>query len=173
MNNTSLNQDIVPNPEGNNSNVYSANENQMYMPAAMPNLMGANAGNYPEIYYKLQPHIMMMCDQMDAYGMLPTKETIENAANQLHDNVLKNNPEIAEYAKNNDKKTPDLMPEARPAILSDYGYGGQYGSGYGRGYGYDSGYGSGGGFRPRGALRDIIDILLLSEFYRRRRRPYY
>ncbi len=163
MNNTSLNQEMTPNFEGMNPNIYSANENQMYMPASMPNMAGNNASSYPEIYYKLQPHVMMMCDQMDAYGMYPTKENMENAANQMHDNIMKNHPDIAAYAKDSEKKMLDTMPEARQTIVSDYGYG------Y-RGYGDDS-YGR--GFRGRGVLRDIIDILLLSEFYRRRRRPYY
>lgn len=160
MNNTSPNQDITPNNTGMNPNLYTTNENMMFMPAAMPNLVGGNAVTYPDIYYKLQPHIMMMCDQMDAYDMLPTKENMENAADQLHEKVLKQHPEIAEYAKDNEIKLQNDMPEARQAIFSDYGYYPGYDE-----YRY--------GHRRRSPLRDILDILLLSEFYRRRRRPYY
>ena len=62
-----------------------------------------------------------------------------------------------------EKDNQNTMPEAQAAIT--YGYG--YGPGYGPGYGYGAGY------RNRGFVRDLIDILLLNEYYRRRRYPYY
>lgn len=156
MNNTSPNHDITLNLEGMNPNIYAVNDNQKYIPAEMPNLAGNNAVVYPEIYYKLQPHVMMICDQMDAYGMLPTKDNMDHASKQLHENVLANHPEMAEFDKDND----NMMPEARQAIIADYGFRGYDDYGFRRG-------------RGRGVLRDILDILLLSEFHRRRRRFYY
>ena len=162
MNNMSLSQDITPNFEAMNSNIYPANDNQMYVPAAMPNIAGNMSVNYPEIYYKIQPHIMMACDHMDAYGLIPTKEIMEKTAENIHSDVVKMHPEMAEYA--NVKKSSDPMPEARSAIISDFGFG------FDRGFDRDFGHG---GFRRGGALRDIIDILLLSEFHHRRRRHFW
>ena len=31
---------------------------------------------YPEIYYKVQPYILSICDEMDSFGGLPTKKAI-------------------------------------------------------------------------------------------------
>ncbi len=74
----------------------------------------------------------------------------------IRSNVVRTNPEVAEYA--GETKNSDWMPEARAAVT--------YGPGYGPGSGlYD------GGYRSRGFLRDLIDILLLTEYYRRRRYP--
>lgn len=159
-----MNQSMNPNMlAGVNSPQNIANQMNA---ATMPN-MKANLSNqvvYPEIYYKLQPHIMMTCDQMDAYGDgMPTQEMVEQTTDNIYDDVVRLYPDVAEYANKNENNT---MPEARPAVIADYGYDFGYGSGYGPGY-------SGGRFRRRGVLRDVIDILLLQEFLRRRRRPYW
>lgn len=164
MDNALLNLDITPDHEGINPNIYSAYENQMHMPAAMPNVAGSKAVNYPEIYYKLQPHIVMVCDQLDNYGIIPTKEIMENAADNIHEDVLKMHPEMAEYVNANEMKVNEEMPEARETIFSGIGSGFGFGFGDGR-FGHPR-------FRRRGFLTDLIDILLLSEFQRRRRRRF-
>jgi hypothetical protein len=66
-------------------------------------------------------------------------------------------PDMAEYASNYDQETKDDPPiiEGRNPFMFD------------RGFGMISHR-----FRRRGMLRDLIDILLISEFFRRRRRMY-
>jgi hypothetical protein len=107
---------------------------------------------YPEVYYKVQPYIIMMCDEMDAYGTtMPSQEMIEEMTDRIYDDVCTMYPELSDYA----------AETAVEVQWSPYG-------GYG-GYGYRR-------RRPRrrtGFLGDLINILLLSEFFGRRRRRYY
>lgn len=105
---------------------------------------------YPEVFYKLQPYIIMVCDQMDTYGtLMPTQEMIEEITDNIYEDICRMFPDLADYIKTSDS------PQAQPVQ-------GPFGTGMFRR-----------GFRRRGIVRDLIDILLLSEFYRRRRRPYY
>ncbi len=120
----------------------------------LDDLAGGNAAVYPEVYYKLQPHILEACDRMDAYDVPPVREIMDSVADNVESNVMKSNPEVGALADNGGSP----MPEAREAV--SYGYG----PGYGRRR--DS------GFRSRSFLRDLIEILLLQETYRRRRYPY-
>lgn len=116
--------------------------------------MMVNSVVYPEVFYKLQPHIMMMCDQMDTYGsMMPTQEMVEKMSDSIYDNVNRMYPEMSEYVRNYEKKMND--DQTVETVI------------FGRGpmFGY--------GFRRRGLFRDLIDILLLSELTRRRRGYYY
>lgn len=137
--------------------LYQDYENRMYAPNAAEDIAGSGTPAYPEIYFKLQPHILMACDQIDAANLPMTKQLMEKAAGNIHSNIIRTNPETADYAADAEKNAS--LPEARAAIT----YGAGYGPGYGRG---DRSY------RSRGFLRDLIDILLLSEYYRRRRNRY-
>ncbi len=157
-----INSDQMPSGNTAGQELEPGYDNRMYAPAAMPDIAGSGSAAFPEIYYKLQPHILMVCDQMDAENMPLTKQLMDNAGNNIHANIMRTNPEVADYAMEKDNQND--MPEARAAIT--YGYG----PGYGPGYGYGGGYG---GYRNRGFVRDLIDILLLNEYYRRRRYPYY
>jgi hypothetical protein len=66
-------------------------------------------------------------------------------------------PDIAEYAENMDKKNPGEVPVIR---------------GLGQGL-FDRNFDMfGRRFRRRGILRDLIGIMLISEFFRRRRRLF-
>lgn len=114
--------------------------------------MMSNQMVYPEIYYKLQPYIMMVCDQVDTYGsMMPTQEMIENITDSIYDDVCRMYPDMAEYAHAKDSKNdPDPVVETA-----------RFGPAPGM-FGWR--------FRRRGMFRDLIDILLLSELFRRRRR---
>ncbi len=108
---------------------------------------------YPEVFYKLHPYIMMICDQMDTYGSsMPTQEMVEQMTDCIYDDICRMYPDMAEYARNNEKKGND--DPAAIEVISRFP----------------------GMFRPRfrrrGLFRDLIDILLLSELFRRRRRPY-
>lgn len=97
---------------------------------------------YPDVYYKVQPFVMVMCDEMDTYGtMMPTQEMIDYMCDCIYDDVIRMYPDLADNYS-------DM--EAVPTI---------------NGFGGFSGFG-----RRRGAFRDLITILLLTEFFRRRRR---
>jgi hypothetical protein len=101
---------------------------------------------YPEIFYRLQPYIIMVCDQMDTNGsMMPTQDMVEQMTDSIYDDVCRMYPDIAEYAREQDMKAKDDPPEREI---------------FGR------------RFRRRGLLRDLIGILLVSEFFRRRRRIF-
>jgi hypothetical protein len=162
-NGTLMNQGMNPSMlEGLNSPQNIANQMNT---ANMPN-MKANLSNqvvYPEIYYKLQPHIMMVCDQMDAYGDgMPTQEMVEQTTDNIYDDVVRLYPDVAEYANANELRMNTTMPEAvQTQFVTDFGFG------FGPEFGFRPGR-----FRRRGVLRDVIDILLLQEFLRRRRRPF-
>lgn len=103
---------------------------------------------YPDIYYRILPYIMMVCDQAEVNGVdMPSQETIEAISDNIYDDMMRSNPDMAEYIRryeqNPDRAT--YLPVQGPFFF---------------------------GRRPRrrGPFRDLIDILLLSEFARRRRR---
>jgi hypothetical protein len=129
-----------------------------YYPSQVMPMMG-NQMVYPEIFYKLQPYIMIVCDQMDTFGsMMPTQEMVEQMTDNIYDDVCRMYPDIAEYARDYDKKAKDDPPD--PPL----GFGGGFEM-FGREHDRPRF-----GFRRRGVFRDLIDILLLSELFRRRRR---
>lgn len=99
---------------------------------------------YPEIYYKVQPYVMMMCDEMEAYGaMMPTHEMVEEYTDRIYDNVCKMYPDMGEWGNAMETIAPFNNPLP-----------------FGRGR------------RQRGPFRDLITILLLTEMFGRRRRYY-
>ena len=102
---------------------------------------------YPEIFYKLQPFVMMACDQMESYGT-PTQETVDMMTENIYRDFCRMYPDLEEYARGQEMKTnagPAVTEVVTPMRSN---------------------------FRRRGLLRDIIEILLLSELFRRRRRVY-
>lgn len=105
---------------------------------------------YPEIYYKLQPYISMVCDQINPLEM-PTQEMLDRISDNIYDDVCKRYPDLESYVNNNKVNTDTVVP----TIM--FGNPGMFGW----------------GFRRRGVFRDVIDILLLSELFNRRRRYYY
>jgi len=106
---------------------------------------------YPEIFYKLHPYITMVCDEMDAYGCaMPTREMVSHITDNIYDDICKMYPDLAEYTHKSENSMKNDPPD--PPVGVD---------------------GLGRGFRRRGLPRDLIDILLLSEMFRRRRRNYY
>lgn len=106
---------------------------------------------YPEVFYKVQPYIMMACDEIDANGsMMPTQEMIDNISDSIYDDVCRMYPDIAEYARGSDNLKTDPPIERgevrrQPEMFNRR-------------------------FRRRGMFRDFIDFLLLQELFRRRRR---
>lgn len=105
---------------------------------------------YPEIFYKLQPYIMMVCDQLEAYGnSVPNQDMLDRITEGIYKDILEMYPDMVEYVNEQEKKETGAVE-----TISRSG-------GYGR------------RFRRRGLFRDLIDILFLSEFLGRRRRRYY
>jgi hypothetical protein len=105
---------------------------------------------FPEIFYKIQPYIMMVCDQLDAFGStMPSQEMLDNIVDSIYDDICKRDPNLAEYLRN--QEANPAMQSAKPdADPPPYGW----------------------RFRRRGIPRDLIEILLLSELFGRRRRYY-
>lgn len=120
--------------------------------------MQAYQAAYPEIFYKLQPYIMMLCDQMDTFGSaMPNQEMIEQMSDNIYEDLLRMYPDLADYVRSHD----NAMPEEEEAVeVITYG-------------GFRPGGRRRRPFRRRGLPRDLIQILLLSELARRRRRYYY
>lgn len=102
---------------------------------------------YPEVFYRLQPYIMMVCDQMEYGSVMPTMETVQHMTDNIYDDVCRMYPDLAEYVRNNENKAKDDPPpfDRDPDM-------------FGR------------RFRRRGVFKDLIDILILSELFGRRRR---
>ena len=92
---------------------------------------------YPEIYYRVQPFIMSVCDQMEAYGgEMPSAEVITSIADTIYSDVMTMYPDLMEYVGG---------AEAQPTITPFFRR----------------------SFRRRGLFRDFIEILLLNEIFRR------
>lgn len=109
---------------------------------------------YPEIFYKIQPYILMICDQMDTYygDMVPNQEMLDQMSENIFNILVDMYPDIKEYARSYEQN------EVEPTVTQVLARSPRH---QGRGY-----------RRNRGLLRDLIDILFFSEYYRRRRRYY-
>lgn len=108
---------------------------------------------YPEVYYKVMPFIMMACDELDAsdYEMM-SPEMIMETADRICEDVLRVHPELAQ-----EFEYGEMSYEAAAA----YGVPG-------------SNVGSQQFYRRRNIFRDLVTIILLNEFFgRRRRRRFY
>lgn len=161
-NNKHMQEDLYLNQTGA-SMMKPANQVPSYPTEAMPILPGMLESQmvYPEVFYKLQPYIVLVCDQMDTYGtMMPTQEMVEQMTDSIYDDVCRMYPDLAEYAKShenaesNNPHNPDGFRRDPRFFDRDFRF-------FRR------------PFRRRGLFRDLIDILLLSELFRRRRRYYY
>lgn len=107
---------------------------------------------YPDVYYKVQPFIMMACDEMDAVNIgMPTYDMLRHISDQIHNDVCKVHPDLVEQ----DDDYQEMSYEAAAAynIPGDLVESQQW-------------------RRRRNFFRDLIDIILLNEIFRRRRRYY-
>lgn len=109
---------------------------------------------YPEIYYKIQPHVLMACDQLEASGcMRLTQAMAEQITDAIYDSVCKMHPDIAK-CESHSVEAPDPASDIENTIND-------------RMRDRDD-------FRRRDMrrdpFRDLINILFFSEFLRRRRR---
>ena len=105
---------------------------------------------YPEIFYRVQPFIILVCDQFENYNITPTQDMIEQFSNSLCTELCQIYPDLKNYNYNRaNNDDPPFMSEyglRRPDHNQDL---------FLR------------RFRQRGSLNDLISILLLSEIFRR------
>jgi hypothetical protein len=106
---------------------------------------------YPDVYYKVQPFVMMACDEMDALNLgVPTYDTVREVSDQIYGDVIRIHPDLAEQGSD----SMEMFHEAAAAYDMP------------EPYVTPQRWRGGGG----GIFRDLIDILLLNEIFRRRRR---
>ncbi len=143
---------------------------------------------YPDIYYKLQPHIRNACDRMDTQGpQMPTQQMVENLSEGIFSEVCRLYPELAAQCNNSEMSLDDAALQTRSRRRGCCRNPCSRPTPYWRTIraGTDQGpnrnpqnlpYGQ----RPRyygccgrrGMLGDLISIMLLNELSRRRRRFY-
>lgn len=51
---------------------------------------------YPEVFYRLQPHVKKACDRMDIHSA-PTQEMLDSLSEAIHDEVCRAHPDISDY----------------------------------------------------------------------------
>lgn len=125
---------------------------------------------YPEIYYKLMPYILMTCDSIFSYGIMPTQQQVEDMSDGIYDDFCTMYPDMSEYMGNAVAQSafaPDLPP-SRNGFGGDEEYRGGFTGGEGFGSGFVDAFSGGfnpryGRFRRRGLGRDLIFSFLLSE----------
>lgn len=110
----------------------------------MPPCPGSWQGQvvYPEVYYKIQPFIIQACIQVEISGMPLNQDMMDRMGDGVYHDVCQVYPDLVEYSK-----SPERGPHRTSFSAMQFG----------------------GGFRRRGMLRDLIDILLLYELFGRRR----
>lgn len=100
---------------------------------------------YPDIYYRLLPYIMMACDEMDSFATeMPTQDMIEQMSDNICDEMLAMYPDLSDYIKDMESRDTTIAVQVPLRFRRPR--------------------------RRRGLFRDLIDILLLTELFRRRRR---
>lgn len=98
---------------------------------------------YPEVFYKVKPYVLMVCDELENMGQLtPNQEEIDNIADNICADVRDMYPELSEYVE---------QTEAQETFVPFYG----------RRFGQP--------FRRRGIFNDLVGIMLLGELFGRRR----
>lgn len=103
---------------------------------------------YPDVYFKVQPFVMMACDEMDACNCgMPTHETVLQISDQICDDVYRMHPDLV---------GGDQYQEMSYEAAAAYGVPGNLVEA--------QQWRRGGGF-----FRDLVTIILLNEFFRRRR----
>jgi len=106
---------------------------------------------YPEIYYIVQPHVLMECDNIEMTGTMPTQDMMDAMCSRIYDNVCRLHPNL----KENDMEAEPVAVAAAAMPVQPYDRYDDY-----RRRRRDRGFDT----------RDLIRILLLNELFRRRRR---
>ncbi|MFV0516658.1 MAG: hypothetical protein ACK5MV_04625 [Aminipila sp.] len=99
---------------------------------------------YPEIYYKVQPFIILACDKMGNCSEAMDQMSMDKMAEDVYTQVCLMYPDLEDYAGKYSMKV-----SAENAYRD-------------RDRDYDNGV-----FRRRGVFQDFIDLLLLNELIKR------
>ncbi|MDD3168370.1 MAG: hypothetical protein PHC91_02765 [Eubacteriales bacterium] len=103
---------------------------------------------YPEIYYKVQPFAMMACDELDACNCgMPDHDMVRQISDRIYMDVCRIHPDLAEEGQ-----YQGMSVEAAAA------------------YNMPGSFVEAQQWHRGGFFRDLIDIILLNELFRRRRR---
>jgi hypothetical protein len=102
---------------------------------------------YPDVYYKVQPFAMMACDELDAcsYGM-PTCDEVRQISDRICEDACRVHPELLDQ-----DHYQGMSYEAAAA------------------YSVPGSFVESQQWRRGGFFRDLVDIILLNELFRRRR----
>ncbi len=109
---------------------------------------------YPDVYYRVQPYVMMACDELDACNCgMPTHEMVMQISDQMYQDITGMYPDLAEedYYIDMPQEAVDAYHMASGTVEAERWYGRRR--------------------RRGGFFRDLINIMLLNELFRRRR--YY
>lgn len=153
------------NAPGTNDPWYAApgsEKSAYYKSGVDPMMSGADAYPfvYPDIYYILQPHILMVCDRMEMYGdKMPTADMVEQMSDEIVEKVGRMYPELKDYASIYEAKSHTTSASNDPAAVEAQ-------------FIVPMGIGRPFGFRRRGLFPNLVDILLWNELFRRRRRRW-
>lgn len=102
---------------------------------------------YPDIYYKVQPFVMMACDEMDACNCgMPTSDMVRQISDQIYGDVCRVHPDLADRDQYQEMPYEAAAAYGVPGSLVEAQH-------WGRG----------------SFFNDLIDIILLNEIFRRRR----
>lgn len=103
---------------------------------------------YPDVYYKVQPFAMMACDELDSCNCgMPTCDEVMGICDQIYEDVCRVHPDLADR---------DLYHEMSFEAAAAYNM--------------QDGFVEAQQRRRGGFFRDLINIILLNELFRRRRR---
>jgi len=131
------------NSSSNMPNVMQS-RSQMLTSPSMSQSIPANV-TYPEIYFRLQPYLMMARHSFASLGRNPTQEELDQMSDSIYDDICYRDPGLKEYLNQNQPNDP---PAGDPPPR-----GGRPGSRPGF------------GFRRRGVGRDFVDALLLAQLF--------
>ena len=122
---------------------------------------------YPDIYYRVQPFVMSVCDQMYSRGMTAlNQEMFDQISDNIYMDVSNTYPDLIEYA--NCREMEANVESMQMYFDRDRYYDRDRSD---RDYDRDRRGRYYPRFRRRGLFRDFIDLLLLNELIRRGR--YY
>lgn len=93
---------VSPIQEGNKMPGMQYGEHMGMHPCFTPEMAaGAEAYQmmYPDMYYKMMPHVMMAADEMEMHGVtMPNHQMMMCMCNRVYENMTRMHPEMADNA---------------------------------------------------------------------------
>lgn len=105
---------------------------------------------YPDVYYKVQPFVMMACDEMDACNCgMPTHDMVWQISDHICSDVFRVHPDLAEYDHYQGMSFDSVSAYSVPGSFVEAQQ-----------------------YRRGGFFRDLVTIIFLNELFGRRRRRW-